>query len=122
MKRGEIWEAVLEPRSGSEQRGRRPVIIFMRDNFVRVETWSSIMVVPLSSSPKQRARGPTAVELGADSSGLSVTSAALCHQVTTLDRAKFSRKIGELSSEDLRRVEFGVLFAQGYDPAQIGHE
>ncbi|AZI42577.1 type II toxin-antitoxin system PemK/MazF family toxin [Deinococcus psychrotolerans] len=50
MKRGEIWQAVLEPRRGSEQRGRRPVLVLMRDNFLRNERWQSIMVVPISSS------------------------------------------------------------------------
>lgn len=113
MKRGEVWEAVLEPRSGSEQRGRRSVIVLMRENFLRAPGWRSITVVPVSTSARQSARGPTAVPLAAGSGGLPADSVALCHQITTLDRAKLAQRFGELSPEDLRRVEEGVLIAQG---------
>lgn len=115
MKRGEVWEAHLEPRSGSEQRGRRPVILLMRENFLRARGWRSIIVVPVSSSARQGARGPTAVPLAAGAGGLTLDSVALCHQVTTLDRAKLVQRYGELSEEDLRRVEEGVLIAQGIE-------
>ena len=37
-------------------------------------------------------------------------SLAVCHQVTTLDRAKLTRKIGTLPSESMREVE-GALKA-----------
>jgi mRNA interferase MazF len=42
--------------------------------------------------------------------GLPKASFAVCHQVTTLDRAKLTRKIGTLPSELMRRVE-GALKA-----------
>lgn len=116
MKRGEVWEAILEPRSGSEQRGKRPVIVLMRENFLRAPGWRSIILVPVSTSARQSARGPTAVALVAGAGGLLSYSTALCHQITTLDRAKLAQRYGELSPEDLRRVEEGVLIAQGITP------
>lgn len=115
MKRGEVWEALLEPRSGSEQRGKRPVILLMRENFLRAPGWRSIIVVPVSSSARQGARGPTAVPLSAETGGLTLDSVALCHQVTTLDRSKLVQRLGELPVEDLERVEEGVLIAQGIE-------
>ncbi len=33
MKRGEIYWANLQPRSGSEQQGKRPVIVISHDGF-----------------------------------------------------------------------------------------
>jgi mRNA-degrading endonuclease toxin of MazEF toxin-antitoxin module len=33
MKRGEVYGADLVPRSGSEQKGRRPVILVSHDGF-----------------------------------------------------------------------------------------
>ena len=33
MRRGEVWLADLTPRSGSEQRGRRPVVVLSHDGF-----------------------------------------------------------------------------------------
>jgi len=38
MRRGEVWWAQLEPRSGSEQRGRRPVVVISHDAFLEVES------------------------------------------------------------------------------------
>ena len=108
MRRGEVYRAELRPRSGSVQRGSRPVIVVSHDAFNRVETWRSIIVVPVSASTKQSARGPTSVALSKGAGGLAKDSVALCHQVTTLDRAKLKRKLGTLMRVELNRVEQGL--------------
>src|SRR5271167_2297858 len=96
MIRGEIYWADLVPRSGSEQIGRRPVILVSHDGFNRAPGWKSIIVVPITTSASQSRRGPTIVEVPGGSAGLPKTSFAVCHQVTTLDRAKLTKKIGAL--------------------------
>jgi mRNA interferase MazF len=111
MRRGEIWWASLRPRSGSEQAGDRPVLIVSHDAFNRTEGWRSVIVVPLSTSAAQAGRGPTAIPLPAGTAGLAKDSAVLCHQVTTLDRGKLTRRLGTLSGADLSRVEAGLLAA-----------
>jgi mRNA interferase MazF len=111
VKRGDIFWADIVPRSGSEQTGRRPVVVVSHDGFNRVETWRSIIVVPLSTSAEQRRRGPTAIVLPKGTGGLRRESVALCHQVTTLDRAKLVEPIGELSVAALRRVNDGLRAA-----------
>lgn len=115
MKRGDVFWAKLAPRSGSEQSGRRPVILISHDAFNRVAAWRSIIVVPLSTSQAQAARGPTAVRVPRGAAGLSRESVALCHQVTTLDRAKLVEHIGTLPSETLRAVEAGLVIALGME-------
>ena len=105
-----FW-ADLVPRSGSEERGRRPVVIVSHDGFNQVVAWRSIIVVPLSTSRKQRRRGPTAVPLPTGTAGIRQESVALCHQVTTLDRAKLTERIGELPAASLRRVSEGLRAA-----------
>jgi mRNA interferase MazF len=67
-------------------------------------------VVPLSTSVAQAGRGPSAVLLFQGAAGLSKDSVALCHQVTTLDRAKLTAN-GELNSTELSQVEDGVKAA-----------
>jgi len=111
LKRGEVYWADLAPRSGSEQQGRRPVIIVSRDALNKVEGWSSIIVVPLSTSAIQQRRGPSAILLPQGAAGLRKQSIALCHQVTTLDRSKFIQRIGELSLVELNLVEDGLKAA-----------
>lgn len=110
MKRGDVYWADLIPRSGSEQTGRRPVIVLSHDGFNQNPEWQSIIVVPISSSASQAKRGPTVVALPAVA-GPSKPSVAVCHQVTTLDRAKLTRKIGALPSEILSAVEEGLRAA-----------
>jgi mRNA-degrading endonuclease toxin of MazEF toxin-antitoxin module len=55
------------------------------------------------------------VELPGGATGLSKPSFAVCHQVTTLDRAKLTRKIGALPPENLREVEDGLKAAMDLD-------
>ena len=111
MRRGEVYWATLTPRSGSEQKGRRPVVVVSHDGFNQAPGWRSVIVVPLSTSPSQRQRAPTTVALAKGVTGLSKDGTALCHQVTTLDRAKLSRRIGTLSTPAMGAVDIGLKAA-----------
>ncbi len=115
MRRGEVHWADLAPRSGSEQTGRRPVIIVSHDAFNQTVGWRSIIVVPISTSTSQGRRGPTVIEIPAGAGGLSKTCFAVCHQVTTLDRAKLTKRVGVLSGEVLEGVELGLKAAMDLD-------
>ena len=115
MKRGEVYWADLVPRLGSEQTGRCPVILVSHDGFNQTLGWRSIIVVPISTSSSQGRRGPTVVELSGGVAGLPKTSVAVCHQVTTLDRAKMTKRIGTLPDEFLREVEEGLKAAMDPD-------
>ena len=105
MKRGDVFWADLAPRSGSEQKGRRPVIVMSHDGFNQSPTWRSIIVVPVSTSGAQSARGPTVVPLPKGTASLTQASVAVCHKVTTLDRSKVARQVGSLSRDVLTAVE-----------------
>ena len=111
MKRGEIYWAELAPRSGSEQAGRRPVIVVSHDGFNQAPNWRSVIVVPMSTSKIQAKRGPTVVEIPGGTTGLARAGIAVCHQLTTLDRTKLTRYTGTLSRELLRSVEEGLRAA-----------
>ncbi len=111
MKRGELYWARLFPRSGSEQKGRRPVIVVSNDGFNEVPTWRSLIVVPVTTSTRQAQRGPTVVSLSRTESGLPDASLAICHQITTLDRSKMEKRIGALPGATMTRVEEGIAAA-----------
>src|SRR5262245_26883147 len=104
MRRGQVFWAQLSPRPGAEQTGRRPVIVVSHDAFNEAPGWRSVIVVPLSTSEAQARRGPTAVPLAPGAGGLRQGSIALCHQVTTLDRAKLTEQVGVLSTELMSRL------------------
>jgi len=115
VRRGEIYWADLVPRSGSEQTGRRPVIVASHDAFNQTAGWRSIIVVPISTSSSQARRGPTVIEIPAGIGGLPKTSFAVCHQVTTLDRAKLARRVGILPGEILDELGAGLKAAMDLD-------
>jgi mRNA-degrading endonuclease toxin of MazEF toxin-antitoxin module len=91
------------------------VIVVSHDGFNQTPAWKSIIVVPISTSASQGKRGPTVVELPGGSAGLPKASFAVCHQVTTLDRAKLTRRIGALSPDFLSEVEGGLKAALDLD-------
>jgi len=108
MKRGDVYWAELKTRSGSEQTGRRPVVIISNDGFNEVPNWRSIIVIPVTTSSRQGARGPTVVPLSGSGSVLNPNSVAICHQITTLDRAKLDERIGTLSPIEIEEIERGI--------------
>lgn len=107
-----MYWAKLAPRSGPEQRGTRPVVVVSHDAFNTTPGWRSVIVVPVSRSPGQARRGPTAVAVPKGTGGLPADSVALCHQVTTLDRSKLTRLIGTLSPQTLDEISEGLKIAQ----------
>ena len=72
-------------------------------------------MVPISTSSSQAKRGPTVIELSGGIGGLPKTSFAVCHQVTTLDRAKLTKRLGTLPSESVREIEEGLKAAMDLD-------
>lgn len=111
MRRGEIYLAELRPRSGAEIQGERPVLVVSHDSFNRVPSWMSVTVVPLTTSANQARRGPTAVPIPDGAGGLRGDGIAVCHQLTTLDRAKLTRRLGQLPPDVLAAVEHGIRAA-----------
>lgn len=115
MRRGDIYWADVAPRSGSEQSGRRPVIVVSHDGFNQTPGWRSVIVAPVSTSANQAMRGPTAVYIPKGAGGLKRESVALCHQVTTLDRAKLTERIGALPQDILSQINDGLKAALDLD-------
>jgi len=111
VRRGDVCWALLEPRSGSEQRGRRPVVVVSHDAFNEKEAWRSIIVVPCSTSARQSQRGPTVVPIPRRTAGMPKASLALCHQVTTLDRSKLVARIGTLPNDFVVQIRRGLVVA-----------
>jgi len=111
VNRGDVYLAELFPRSGSELRGTRPVVVVSHDGFNRVPSWRSVTVVPLTTSGAQARRGPTAVRIPDGAGGLRGDGVAVCHQITTLDRGKLTRRLGELPMEVLAAVDAGMKAA-----------
>jgi mRNA-degrading endonuclease toxin of MazEF toxin-antitoxin module len=90
VKRGEIWLVSLDPSSGHEQKGRRPVLIVSPEAFNRVTKVP--IVVPITSRGNFARAAGFAVPL----TGTKTTGMARCDQPRALDLA--SRSASRLES------------------------
>jgi mRNA interferase MazF len=98
--RWEIWLAQLDPVVGSEQGKTRPVLIVSRQD--AIDVLPVITVVPLTSRKPGRKVYSNEALLPISSGGLVNESIALCYQVRTLDKSRFTRRIGILQEEALQ--------------------
>jgi len=87
------------------------VIVVSNNGFNQTENWRSVIVIPMSTSSAQARRGPTAIAIPGGAAGLARPVTAVCHQVTTLDRRKLSKRIGVLPPAVLLSVDDGLRAA-----------
>ena len=97
-----VFVAVLDPVHGSEQAGRRPVLVISRERINQL--LNVVNVIPLTSvkSPARRVY-PNEALLPAGTANLSRDSIALCYQVRTLDKGRLTRRVGEVSDVGLQQ-------------------
>jgi mRNA interferase MazF len=112
LKRGEVWQADLNPTQGSEQAGIRPVIIFQNDLVSQFST--TTIAIPLTTN-QRRAALPVCLPIAQGSGGLSQDSVALCFQLRVLDKTRLIRALGQLSPEIITQLEDVVLLTLGYE-------
>lgn len=95
-----LYQAGLDPVEGSEQAGRRPVLVVARQSILR--SLPVATVLPLTSWKAGRRIYSTEVLLPQGTAGLSVDSIAMGHQVRTLAIVRFEARIGTLEDPALR--------------------
>ena len=108
MKRGEVYDAYLDPVEGSEQRGTRPVIIVSRDAIN--EASPVILAVPCTAYRQQHIY-PSQLLLQAAEGGLDRNSVAMAEQVRAIDKRRLGRLHGTLSQAVVQRLNQALLIA-----------
>jgi mRNA interferase MazF len=108
VKRGEVYQARLDPAEGSEQSGTRPVIVVSR-NAINASS-SVILAVPCTTYRTQRIY-PSQVLIYAPDGGLDVDSVAMAEQVRVLAKQRFLRLRGVLAQGTLLQLEQALLIA-----------
>ena len=102
MRRGDVYDARLDPTEGSEQAGVRPVVIVSRD---AINTASPVViVVPLTSAVNVRRSYPHTAAVAQGDGGLTVDSVALGGQVRAVSKSRLTRRRGRLSDEAMERL------------------
>ena len=100
MKQGEIWYAELDPVKGTEQAGRRPVVI-ISGNMLN-EHLPLAIVIPLTTKIKNY-KGNPILEAG-KGTGLKQQSEMLIFHVRSIARDRLVQKVGVISPQDLGKA------------------
>lgn len=109
VRRGEIWDARLDPTEGSEQAGTRPVVVVSRDAINAAS--SVILVVPGATHRAGRRIYPSQAVLRAGDGGLTADSVVLGEQVRALAKSRLLSRRGALSAPALARIDHALLIA-----------
>lgn len=103
MKRGDIFDARLNPTEGSEQAGVRPVVIVSRDAINKNS--SVVVIVPLTKAANVKRNYPNNVTVAKGEGGLTFESVLLGGQVRAISKSRILRQRGTLSVETMQQVD-----------------
>ena len=103
IERGDIYYADLNPVTGSEQGGVRPVLVIQNDTGNR---FSPTVIVAAITSNLGKARLPTHIVIEEES--LSEKSIVLLEQIRTIDKTRLIKKMGRLSEMDMLRIDEAI--------------
>ena len=104
MKQGEIWYADLNPTTGSEQLGFRPLVI-ISGNLMN-EHLNVIITCPLTSKVKNY-KGNVVLEPNRRNK-LQQTSEILVFHIRSIAKEHLVRKIGDISKEEIIELKQGL--------------
>jgi mRNA interferase MazF len=110
MKQGEIWYADLEPVKGSEQSGKRPVVIISGASMnIALEI---LIVCPLTSVIKQ-IKGCIVLKKN-NVNNLKKDSEVLVLQIRAISKQRISKKIGNITKEQIEQIKEGINLYLNY--------
>ena len=95
-----VIEANLDPVQGSEQRGRRPVLVVSNEEFN--QAMPNVTMLPLTST--QRRLYPSEVLLPKGAAGQPLDSIVMAHQVRTISKARLGHQLDYLDDGPLREA------------------
>jgi mRNA interferase MazF len=100
MKQGEIWYADLNPATGSEQTGFRPILI-VSGNMLN-EHLKVVIAMPITTKIKNY-KGNLVLQPDAQN-GLTQESEVLSFHIRSISKERLKRRIGKISKRDLQEL------------------
>ena len=113
IRRGELYWAHLDPTKGSEQAGRRPVLVIQNDYG---NSFSPTVIVAPLTTKGAPSNFPVHVDIPKGVAGLSVHSTILLSQIRTIDKSRLAKKIGSLPPAHINRVYQAIKISLGLLP------
>lgn len=100
IKRGQIYYADMSPVIGSEQGGRRPVLVLQNDVGNR---YSPCTIVAIITSRHTKAKLPTQYWIKGEC-GLRCESMVELEQIRTIDKKRLLSYVGTLPQEEINEI------------------
>jgi mRNA interferase MazF len=112
VKRGEICLVNLNPVTGREQSGQRPVLVISADTINQLPL---VVTVVVGTKRENIQRDyPTNVRISAADSGLPLETVFLCFQIRSLDASRFPpTPAGKLSQARMKQIESAIRYCLG---------
>jgi len=102
-----IFWADLNPAEGSEQAGKRPVLVVSEE--VVNQSLPIVCIVPFTAYRSGRAIYPTEVLLQKEDTQLAFPSIAMAHQLRTISKLRLKEYAGCIKSEGIRDAIKNVM-------------
>ncbi|MCI1633362.1 MAG: type II toxin-antitoxin system PemK/MazF family toxin [Liquorilactobacillus nagelii] len=110
VKRGDIFFADLSPVVGSEQGGKRPVLIIQNNIGNR---YSPTVIIAAITAQIQKPKMPTHVGLKAEKVGIERDSVVLLEQIRTIDKQRLQDKITHITNQKMQQIDQAVCVSLG---------
>ena len=95
-----IYWVNLDPALGSEQGGKRPVLVISSDEIN--QSLSVVGILSLTSFKEARKIYPTELLLKAEETGLDRDSIVMAHQVRVISKERIGEECGKIQSDELK--------------------
>lgn len=110
IKRGDVYIAELTGTMGSEQGGRRPVLIIQNDIGNKYSPLVIVAAVTKGNKPDM----PTHVVLNHEK-GVDDRSIVLLEQIRTIDKARLGKRIGHLKMTTMLQIDKSLEYSIGLE-------
>ena len=102
-RRGDVWLVNWNPARGSEQAGRRPVLVIQND--IGNEKAPTTIVAAISSTVRVY---PMSVEVKPPEGGLERPSIVKTSQILTISKERLEKRLGSLSQKRMDKVDRAI--------------
>ena len=99
--RGDIYYADMEPHIGSEQGGKRPVVVLQ--NNIGNRHSPTLIVATVTTRTEKKKKQPTHVP------AFEEPSMILLEQIFTIDKSRIERFMGYASKAEMLRIDMALL-------------
>ena len=106
FRRGEIYFADLDPHYGSEQGGKRPVIVIQNNTGNKFSP--TVIVAAVSSKVTKKPNQPTHVLIDRNPA-FSRPSMVLLEQIFTIDKERIQRRLGQTTPDEMYQINEALM-------------